>query len=56
MLPSYPNLTLEELEAQFQAWRTQKKYPRERVPEELWQKAVSLIPRYSKTTIINNLG
>lgn len=48
-------LTLEELESEFQTWRSQKKYPREKVPEDLWQKAISLLPRYNQGTIIKRL-
>lgn len=53
---SYPNLTLEELEVQFQAWRNQKKYSRERVPEELWEKAIALTTRYGVALLIKRLN
>ena len=56
MSSSYRSLTIEELEVQFQAWRNQKKYPREKVPEELWEKAVALRARYGVASLIKRLN
>ena len=56
MSSSYQNLTLEELEVQFQAWRHQKKCLREKVPEELWKRAIALTDRYGVAPLIKRLN
>ncbi len=46
--------SLEEVQGQFQAWRRQRTKG-QRIPEELWQAAVALYPRYSVYKISRTL-
>ncbi len=46
--------SLEEVGGQFQAWRRQRTRG-QRIPEELWQAAVALYPRYSVYKISRTL-
>lgn len=46
--------SLEEVQGQFQAWRRQRTKG-QRIPEELWQAAVALYPRYSVYQISRTL-
>ena len=47
--------TLEDVLILFEDWRCQRENPRERIPEELWSQAVSLIPSYGTTQVSKQL-
>lgn len=42
------HMTTEELTKKLQAWRKNKKFPSERIPEEYWQEAVNLAKKHGK--------
>ena len=48
--------TLEGVQAQFAQWREHKIYARERIPERLWESALSLMSEHSQTTVLKTLG
>lgn len=47
--------TLQAVQKQFTHWRQNKKSQGARLPEELWESALSLIPEYTHTEIIKTL-
>ena len=47
--------TLQAVQEQFTLWRQQKPYKRGRIPEELWESALSLISQHTPTEIIKTL-
>lgn len=49
------NQSLQEVQQLFIEWRKQKKYPREKIPRNLWKAAAQLIPRYSITRVTRTL-
>ena len=48
------NLTLPEVAEHFQQWRSMKK-PGERIPDQLWREAISLVGAYQVTQITRTL-
>ena len=44
------HISIESVKSEFLEWREQKKH-RDRIPEELWQKSVSLLSRHSVSEI-----
>lgn len=48
--------TLESVQEQFAQWRAHKSYARERIPERLWELALSLLEEHSQSTILKTLG
>lgn len=48
--------TLESVQEQFAQWREQKTYARQRIPEPLWESALSLLEVHSQTTVLKTLG
>lgn len=48
--------TLEEVSLQFSLWRSQKRNPKEQIPERLWNLVRQLTEKYSATKIIKYLG
>lgn len=44
-------LTLEGVRRQFETWRKNKKTPRSRIPEELWDAAVALCEQHSLSKV-----
>lgn len=57
--PSYrsssPSLNLEEVQSHFEAWRASCQGQRQKIPEGLWQEAVSLLSSYPLTTVCHRL-
>jgi len=49
-------LTLEEAKQRFSVWRSQKKYVREPIPEELWDLALELSSSYGQSTVAYQLN
>ena len=49
-----PNLTLPEVAEHFQQWRSMKQ-PGERIPDQLWREAISLVGTYGITQITRTL-
>jgi hypothetical protein len=49
-----PNLTLPEVANHFQQWRN-KKQPGERIPDQLWREAISLVGAYGVTQVTRTL-
>lgn len=47
--------TLQAVQEQFTLWRQQKTDKRGRIPEELWESALSLIAQHTQTEIIKTL-
>ena len=47
--------SLEAVLERFSVWRDSKKHLRERIPEELWSAALSLLPDYGSTYISKEL-
>ena len=45
------SLTLESVSSSFESWRANRSHSREKIPEELWKKALSLEPHYPKAQI-----
>ena len=48
--------SLEEVQQLFIEWRQQKKYPREKIPKNLWKAAAQLIPKHSLTKVTTTLN
>jgi hypothetical protein len=48
-------VTLQSVQKQFTQWRQHKAYRGERIPDHLWELALSLIPHHTQTTIIKTL-
>ena len=48
--------TLEEVLILFEDWRRHKASLRERIPTELWNQAISLIPSYGTNRVSKDLG
>ncbi len=48
-------LSLQEVQQLFIEWRQQKKYPREKIPKNLWKAVAQLIPKYSITRVTRTL-
>ncbi len=46
--------SMEEVQEHFSAWRAQRPKPR-KIPEELWQEAVRLVPAYSVNKVAKRL-
>jgi hypothetical protein len=44
-----------ELKARFETWRTNRKYLREPIPDELWTAAADLCRRYPPSLVGRNL-
>ena len=47
--------TLQSVQTQFAQWRQTKSYHRERIPEHLWELAISLVGHYPQTQITKTL-
>jgi hypothetical protein len=51
---SAPSLDLDQVKAEFQAWR-KRRVGRERIPEHLWAAAIELLNRYPISTVQKQL-
>jgi hypothetical protein len=49
-------MTLTEIQSNFKAWRENRRHPKERIPQELWQQVASVYSSYPPSVICRRLS